>query len=178
MTQGGEGEGWVSGASNDRDCLLSPPEVPRVACYSPTTPVRLCPATLHVSCHPACVLPLCICVLPPCMCPATLHLCPATLHLCPATLHLCPIILSLCPASVLLSCLCVLPSSLCVVLSCLCVLPSCLCVLPPCLLCPATLPLDCLKECHRQIENWTQNNGEGASMSASTTPTDMREVMF
>ncbi|KAK8748256.1 hypothetical protein OTU49_016388 [Cherax quadricarinatus] len=37
---------------------------------------------------------------------------------------------------------------------------------------------DCLKECHRQIEIWTQNNGESPSTSTSTTPTDMREVMF
>ncbi|XP_042874195.1 G1/S-specific cyclin-D2-like [Penaeus japonicus] len=37
---------------------------------------------------------------------------------------------------------------------------------------------DCLKECHRQIEIWTQSNVETPSTSTSTTPTDMQEVMF
>lgn len=36
---------------------------------------------------------------------------------------------------------------------------------------------DCLKECHRQIEIWTQNNCESPT-STSTTPTDMQDVMF
>ncbi|XP_071525222.1 G1/S-specific cyclin-D2-like [Panulirus ornatus] len=35
---------------------------------------------------------------------------------------------------------------------------------------------DCLKECHRQIEIWTQNNGDSPSGSTPPTPTDMRDV--
>ncbi|KAK8387084.1 hypothetical protein O3P69_018030 [Scylla paramamosain] len=38
---------------------------------------------------------------------------------------------------------------------------------------------DCLKECHRQIEIWTQSSGHSPAHSAeSTTPTDMQDVMF
>ncbi|KAG0726945.1 G1/S-specific cyclin-D1 [Chionoecetes opilio] len=38
---------------------------------------------------------------------------------------------------------------------------------------------DCLKECHRQIEIWTQSSGDSPAHSAeSTTPTDMQDVMF
>ncbi|XP_066943916.1 G1/S-specific cyclin-D2-like [Macrobrachium rosenbergii] len=38
---------------------------------------------------------------------------------------------------------------------------------------------DCLKECHRQIEIWTQNNClDSSSASTSTTPTDMQDVYF
>ncbi|CAL4120852.1 unnamed protein product [Meganyctiphanes norvegica] len=35
---------------------------------------------------------------------------------------------------------------------------------------------DCLKECHRQIEIWTQNNGE--SPSTSGTPTEVQDIDF
>lgn len=37
---------------------------------------------------------------------------------------------------------------------------------------------DCLRECHRQIEIWTQTNSESPTASASVTPTDVEDVVF
>ncbi|KAK3876591.1 hypothetical protein Pcinc_018651 [Petrolisthes cinctipes] len=38
---------------------------------------------------------------------------------------------------------------------------------------------DCLKECHLQIENWTQSSSESLSrISESTTPIDVQKVLI